>query len=314
MACVFAEPRPWTEEHTEREGGGNCASVISALLLPHATQTRTLGTLEVQNIAVIFEHVDLLDTSHWLHVQLLQCVLQLLVSINSTTWSFRLSSHLSSWCTLAAWTVGLCETWSVLPSLGYMQRPYAPIRLADCSLASFSWSMTIFARRVKWGLGKGREGGCCSRGSMGGVVQVQCRGALGTLVALVSSLHWLPSHSCPREVGPSPSCPEASIFPGHARVCYFTPALYSAFLAASLAAVHAGPLAGALCRMALAPSWSFPSLPFHPTVTPLRSSLPVHHAHGSGACAVPGSPLVALFRRSTAERSGARVRRAPREV
>ena len=131
------------------------------------------------------------------------------------------------------------------------------------------------------------------------------KGALGTLVALVSSLHWLASHSVLARWARRPPAWRLQSSPV-TRVCYFIRALYSAFLAASLAAVHAGSLAGAHCRTASAPSRSSHSLCFPPTVTPLPSSLPVHHAHGSGARAVPGSPLVALFRRSTAERSGAR--------
>lgn len=61
----------------------------------------TLGSLEVEHISVLLEHVDLLDAVDWLNVELLEGSLQLLVTIG-TSGPLGLADNLSAGRALSA--------------------------------------------------------------------------------------------------------------------------------------------------------------------------------------------------------------------
>ena len=62
---------------------------------------RTFWSGEVQHVAVLLEHVDLLDTRNGLHVQLLQRTLQLLVVVRCRC--LRLLDDLTSYGALSTY-------------------------------------------------------------------------------------------------------------------------------------------------------------------------------------------------------------------
>lgn len=67
-----------------------------------AGRGHTFRRREMQDVAIVLEHVDLLNSSYWLQVELLQGSLELLIIGSSGVG--RLLDDFPSWCTLSTYT------------------------------------------------------------------------------------------------------------------------------------------------------------------------------------------------------------------